>query len=43
MLEEDLLYALALQRAKGIGDVNAKKLIAHFGTAKNVLLEKSST
>jgi DNA processing protein len=40
MLEEELLYVLALQRAKGIGDINAKKLIAHFGTAKNVFSEK---
>jgi DNA processing protein len=40
MLEEELLYVLALQRAKGIGDINAKKLIAHCGSAKNVLTEK---
>lgn len=40
MLEEDLLYVLALQRVKGIGDVNAKKLIAHCGSAKKVLTEK---
>ena len=43
MLEEDLLYVLALQRAKGIGDINAKKLIAHFGNAKSVLKEKRQT
>jgi len=40
MLEEELLYVLALQRAKGIGDINAKKLISHCGNAKNVLKEK---
>ena len=40
MLEEDLLYILALQRVQGIGDINAKKLIAHCGSAKNVLKEK---
>ncbi|SDX63844.1 DNA processing protein [Lutibacter oricola] len=40
MLEEDLRYILALQRAKGIGDTNAKKLIAHCGSAKSVLNEK---
>jgi len=40
MLEEELLYVLALQRVKGIGDINAKKLIAHCGSAKNVLKEK---
>lgn len=43
MLEEDLLYALALQRAKGIGDINAKKLIAHYGSPKAVLKENSRT
>ncbi|MBE0422431.1 MAG: DNA-protecting protein DprA [Lutibacter sp.] len=40
MLEEDLLYVLALQRAKGIGDINAKKLLAHCGSAKEVFNEK---
>jgi DNA processing protein len=40
MLEEELLYVLALQRAKGIGDINAKKLISCCGSAKNVLKEK---
>jgi len=43
MLEEDLLYVLALQRVKGIGDINAKKLIAHCGSAKKVLTEKRQT
>lgn len=40
MCEEDLLYVLALQRTKGIGDIYAKKLIAHYGTAKNIFREK---
>lgn len=40
MLEEDLLYVLALQRVKGIGDINAKKLLAHCGNAKKVFKEK---
>ena len=40
MLEEELFYTLALQRAKGIGDINAKKLIAHFGSAKEILKSK---
>ena len=40
MLEEELLHVLALQRVKGIGDINAKKLISHCGSAKNVLNEK---
>jgi DNA processing protein len=39
MEKEELLYTLALQRAKGIGDVNAKKLIKHCGSAKNVFRE----
>ena len=43
MLEEDLLYVLALQHAKGIGDINAKKLISHCGSAKNVFKEKKQT
>ncbi|NLP57063.1 DNA-processing protein DprA [Lutibacter sp. B1] len=42
MLEEDLLYVLALQCVKGIGDVSAKKLISHCGSAKNVFKEKRS-
>ena len=40
MLEEELLYTLALQRVKGIGDIIAKKLISHCGSPKNVLKEK---
>lgn len=40
MLEEELLAVLTLQKAKGIGDIIAKKLIAHCGSAKNVFSEK---
>ena len=40
MCEEELLYALALQRTTGIGDITAKKLIAHFGSAKDVFQER---
>lgn len=43
MLEEDLIYALALQRADGIGDITAKKLISHCGSPKNVVKEKRKT
>lgn len=43
MLEEELLYILALQRVKGVGDINAKKLISHCGSAKNVLKEKRTS
>lgn len=35
-----MLYALALQRTKNIGDINAKRLISHCGSAKSVFLEK---
>lgn len=40
MEENNLLYTLALLNVDGIGDVLAKKLIAHCGSAKNVLNEK---
>lgn len=40
MKEDELLYALALQRVKGIGDIIAKKLIETCGSPKNVFLEK---
>ena len=40
MLEEELLDVLTLQKAKGIGDIIAKKLIAHCGSARNVFAEK---
>lgn len=43
MLEEELIYVLALQRTKGIGDVNAKKLISYCGSAKNVFNAKKQT
>jgi DNA processing protein len=42
MCEEELLYILALQRTTGIGDINAKKLITHFGSAKNALLGRKT-
>lgn len=40
MKNDTLLYYLALQSAEGIGDINAKKLIAHCGSAQEVLKEK---
>lgn len=43
MHEEDLLYTLALQRAKSIGDINAKKLISHCGSPKTIFSEKLQT
>ncbi|KAB1066556.1 DNA-protecting protein DprA [Tamlana haliotis] len=40
MTEIELLYALALQHVPNIGDITAKKLIAHCGSAEAVLKEK---
>lgn len=42
MTEQQLLYTLALMHAPNIGDVTAKKLLAHCGTAEAVLKEKKS-
>ncbi|MGH1387421.1 DNA-processing protein DprA [Kordia sp.] len=38
--EEELIYALALQKTAKIGDVIAKRLIKHCGSAEAVLNEK---
>ncbi len=43
MNEKELLYLLALQKVKGIGTINAKKLIAHIGSAEAVFSEKKQT
>lgn len=40
MRHTELLYLLALQKAEGIGDVTAKKLIQHFGSAEAVFKAK---
>ena len=40
MINEDLLYFLALQKVKGMGSINAKKLIKKCGSAKAVFAEK---
>jgi len=40
MKNKELLYLLALQKAEGIGDINAKKLIKYCGSAKAVFEEK---
>ena len=40
MTENDLLYTLALQHVPNIGDITAKKLIAHCGSAEAVLKER---
>ena len=41
MKNTDILYYLALQTAEGIGDINAKKLISHCGSAEAVIKETS--
>ena len=40
MLHTELLHALALLKVDGIGDVVAKKLINHCGSAQDVFLSK---
>ena len=40
MKEQELLYTLALQNVSKIGDITAKKLIGHCGTAEAVFKEK---
>lgn len=42
MIETELFYLLALQRVEGVGDIIAKKLLAHFGHAESVFKAKSS-
>ena len=42
MTENKLLYALALQHVSKIGDITAKKLIQHCGSAEAVLNEKKT-
>lgn len=42
MSDNDLLHVLALQHVSGIGDVTAKKLIAHCGSAEHVFKEKKA-
>ncbi len=36
MIEEETFYLLALQKVSLIGDINAKKLLYHFSSAKNI-------
>ena len=38
----NLLYTLALQKAANIGDITAKKLLQHCGSAENIFKEKES-
>jgi len=43
MRHEDLFYVLALQKVEGVGDVIAKKLLAHCGDAASVFKTKQLT
>ena len=40
MTEREILHLLALQSAPNIGDITAKKLLQHCGTAENIFKEK---
>ncbi|KIA97990.1 DNA processing protein DprA [Flavobacterium sp. KMS] len=42
MSEQDLFYLLALQSVDGVGDIMAKKLLLHCGTAESIFKTKSS-
>jgi len=39
--EEEILYAIALTKAKNIGDISARKLVSTLGSAKAVFEEKA--
>ncbi len=43
MNSNELFYHLALLRVEGVGDIVAKKLISHCGSAENVFSEKVRT
>ena len=36
MSNDELFYLLALQKVKNVGDISAKKLLLHFGSAQNI-------
>jgi DNA processing protein len=40
MIESELFYLLALQKVEGVGDIVAKKLLSHCGTAENIFKTK---
>ncbi|GGD23080.1 DNA-processing protein DprA [Flavobacterium orientale] len=42
MKTTDLFYTLALMQVEGVGDIVAKKLINHCGSAENIFQEKKS-
>ena len=41
MNEEELFYVLALQKVELVGDIVAKKLLTHFGSAKEIFQSKA--
>ncbi|GJH40342.1 DNA processing protein DprA [Capnocytophaga sp. HP1101] len=41
-MKDDLLYLIALKKIPLIGDITAKKLITHFGSAQNVFAQRKS-
>ncbi|MCM5662236.1 DNA-processing protein DprA [Galbibacter mesophilus] len=43
MTEKELFFLLALQRAPKVGDITAKKLLQHCGSAENIFNEKRRT
>ncbi len=42
MTEQELLHLLALQKIEGVGDIMAKKLLTHCGSAEAIFKTKSS-
>jgi hypothetical protein len=42
MIEQELFHLLALQQVEGVGDIMAKKLINHCGSAEAVFKTKTS-
>jgi DNA protecting protein DprA len=42
MRHSDLFYLLSLQKVEGVGDIVAKKLLSHFGSAEEIFKAKAS-
>lgn len=42
MTDSELFYLLALQKVEGVGDVVAKKLLSHCGSAENIFKAKTA-
>ncbi|MDO4228457.1 MAG: DNA-processing protein DprA [Capnocytophaga sp.] len=40
MQNDELLYLIALKKTPLVGDITAKKLLAHFGSAKNIFAQQ---